>query len=88
MVLFLILPALNLRAVLGAVLPKVPGKASARGHPKTGLDNFRSILSLQMNFCLSCGVWLKLIGQTWPRGYKTFFMLNSAEHEIFPAYKC
>ena len=20
----------------------------------------------------------------WPRGYKTFFMLNSAEHEIFP----
>ena len=24
----------------------------------------------------------------WPRGYKTFFMLNSAEHEIFPAHKC
>ena len=22
-----------------------------------------------------------------PRGYKTFFMLNSAEHEIFPANK-
>ena len=22
-----------------------------------------------------------------PRGYKTFFMLNSTEHEIFPAYK-
>ena len=22
------------------------------------------------------------------RGYKTFFMLNSAEHEFFPAYKC
>ena len=21
-----------------------------------------------------------------PRGYKTFFMLNSAEHEIFPAH--
>ena len=20
---------------------------------------------------------------TWPRGYKTFFMLNSTEHEIF-----
>ena len=27
------------------------------------------------------------IEQTWPRGYKTFFMLNSAEHEIFSAYK-
>ena len=23
-----------------------------------------------------------------PRGYKTFFMLNSIEHEIFPAHKC
>ena len=23
----------------------------------------------------------------WPRGYKTFFMLNSAEHEICPANK-
>ena len=23
----------------------------------------------------------------WPRGYKTFFMLNLAEHEIFHAYK-
>ena len=23
----------------------------------------------------------------WPRGYKTFFKLNSAEHEIFPANK-
>ena len=22
------------------------------------------------------------------RGYKTFFMLNSAEHEIYPAHKC
>ena len=23
-----------------------------------------------------------------PRGYKTFFMLNSAEHEIYPVHKC
>ena len=23
-----------------------------------------------------------------PRGYKTFFMFNSAEHEIFPSHKC
>ena len=23
-----------------------------------------------------------------PRGYKTFFMLNSADHEIYPAHKC
>ena len=25
--------------------------------------------------------------QSWPRGYKTFFVLNSAEHEISPANK-
>ena len=25
--------------------------------------------------------------KTWPRGYKTVFMLNSAEHEICPANK-
>ena len=25
--------------------------------------------------------------KTWPRGYKTFSMLNLAEHEIFPAHK-
>ena len=25
---------------------------------------------------------------TRPEGYKTFFMLNSAEHENFPAHKC
>ena len=25
---------------------------------------------------------------TRPRGYKTFFVLNSAEHEIYPAHKC
>ena len=23
-----------------------------------------------------------------PQGYKAFFMLNSTEHEIFPAHKC
>ena len=24
---------------------------------------------------------------SWARSYKTFFMLNSAEHELFPAHK-
>ena len=23
-------------------------------------------------------------GLSWPRGYKTFYMLNSIDHEIFP----
>ena len=26
--------------------------------------------------------------QTRSRGYKTFFILNSAEHEMYPAHKC
>ena len=26
--------------------------------------------------------------EIWPRGFKTFFMLNSTEHEFFPADKC
>ena len=26
--------------------------------------------------------------QSWSRGYKTFFMLNSAEREILSANKC
>ena len=25
---------------------------------------------------------------TWPRGYKSFFMLSSAETKIYPAHKC
>ena len=29
-------------------------------------------------------VWI----QIRPPGYKTFSMLNSAEHEIYPAHKC
>ena len=31
---------------------------------------------------------LKPFKHTRPRGYKTFSMLNSAEHEIYPAHKC
>ena len=27
-------------------------------------------------------------GISRPRGYKTFSMLNSTEHEIFPTHKC
>ena len=26
--------------------------------------------------------------EIWNQGYKTFFMLNSAEHKIYPAHKC
>ena len=30
---------------------------------------------------------LKALSSTWPRGYKTFFMLNSTEHEISLGHK-
>ena len=36
---------------------------------------------------LSQGLFLVQV-PVWPRGYKTFFMLISSEHEIFPAHKC
>ena len=36
-----------------------------------------------------CILWLyNLLEETRPRGYKTFSMLNSVEHEIFSALKC
>ena len=35
-----------------------------------------------------CTEWSDLAQiQTWPRGYKTFFVLNSVEHEILNAHK-
>ena len=38
--------------------------------------------------CLSEKVALqRAMWRAWPRGYKTSFMLNSAEHEICPANK-
>ena len=33
-------------------------------------------------------VSLTPIHMSRPRGNKTFFMLNSAENEIYPAHKC
>ena len=39
-------------------------------------------LKLPALFALVC--WA--IHATWPRGYKTFFMLNSVEHEILNAH--
>ena len=29
-----------------------------------------------------------ILCQTWPKGYKTFFMLSLAETKIYHAYKC
>ena len=46
------------------------------------------------SFGLSCVGFLTFFSRTWkviitrPLGYKTFFMLNSTKHDIFPAHKC
>ena len=32
--------------------------------------------------------WSKGVKTIMPRGYKTLFMLNSAEAEIYPAHQC
>ena len=41
-----------------------------------------------MNTCWSWGIsGIVRYAESWPRGYETFFMLNSAEHEIFSANK-
>ena len=37
--------------------------------------------------CREETVYLQRIG-VWPQDYETFSMLNSAEHEIYPAHKC
>ena len=43
---------------------------------------------MMLSFRLPIGKNLpEIIMRIWPRGYKTFFMLNSAEHEIFSAIK-
>ena len=42
-------------------------------------------------FCYIKHCYLKVpsyIKEYRPRGYETFFMLNSIEHEIFPVHKC
>ena len=38
-------------------------------------------------FCCENSIYTSLYN-TWPRGYKTFFVHNSTEHEIYPAHKC
>ena len=41
--------------------------------------------------CLKCpitSVERQWVVELRPRGYITFFILSSAEHEIYPAHKC
>ena len=46
-------------------------------------------ISVQMFMCSEHKTFslILLVSTSWPRGYKTFFVLDSAEHEICPANK-
>ena len=58
--------------------PRLPAfKASTLStRPGTPLAELSQLMS----------VYMRIVFDTWLQGYK--FMLNSAEHEIFPAHKC
>ena len=43
---------------------------------------------MMLSLVCSAGVIVLFGLIAWAGGYKTFFMLNSIEHEIFPAHKC
>ena len=43
------------------------------------INIYHKVLVVSLAFCL--------LTKTRTRGYKTFFTLNSAEHEIYPAHK-
>ena len=50
---------------------------------------FRNVVTVSTRpwFALTLVVSTPVL-RSWPLGCKTFFMLNSAEHEIYPAQKC
>ena len=51
-------------------------------------DLFGCLVSFLYQFYSSFYLSRRRLVINWPRGYKTFFMLNSIEHEIFPAHRC
>ena len=47
-----------------------------------------SVMCLAADACLAADPRAASLTLARPRGSKTFFMLNSAEHEIYLAHKC
>ena len=54
--------------------------STLKSDEQTGIESIKNYLNTDTD--LDSEKWI------WPQGYTTFFMLNSAEHEIFPAHKC
>ena len=66
--------------------PNVKGEKKAHGPNGTRTQDLsQTVRALKPTELPSHTVDLR--HQIWPQGYKTFFMLNSAEHEICPANK-
>ena len=53
------------------------------------LDKSTFVFGITNNvgYCQTASKELTIQTQTWSRGYKTFFMLNSVEHKILNAHK-
>ena len=84
--------------IITSTLPRSPFSFFFRRHiysfaillkqtPSPTFNGHESLPSTLMLLCQAHGTLGKDI-LAWSRGYKTFFMLNSTEHEIFPAHKC
>ena len=52
------------------------------------MSSFLSATAAKTDKALNKHKFNQVLSTTWSRGYKTFFMLNSVEHEIFPAHQC
>ena len=52
---------------------------------KTVLDQTTNLVVFRLHMLLLSSLILAAV--IWSRGYKTFFMVNSAEHEISTAHK-
>ena len=66
----------------------IPGKPPFSALVKDWISRFMCDTSVRLSIFLHrCLSVLKMYAQLWARSYKTFFMLNSAEHEILNAHK-
>ena len=59
---------------------------------KTGRNDFKNCHLYQILYTTTEADFVSSVwaagDRTRSQGYKTFFMLNSTEHEIFPTQKC
>ena len=68
------------RDVLGEILDLI--ESVSEGFPTYSQSNFMHFLLMHKTSIIS-----SRYSENWPQGYKTFFVLNSIEHEILNAHK-